>query len=54
MNDMPRREILTEDLFFTKCGWVYQYNALPNNKNNELTDYWMKKTYEHFYGTYKE
>ena len=52
MNDMARKEILADDLLFTECGWVFQYNAIPNNKNNELTDYWMKKTYEYFYGDY--
>ena len=50
MNDMARKEILGEDLLFTKCGWIYQYNAIPNNKDNQLTNHFMKKTYEHFYG----
>ena len=50
MNDMARKEILGDDLLFTKIGWIYQYNAIPNNKDNELTNYFMKKTYEHFYG----
>jgi hypothetical protein len=50
MADMVRKEILREDLAFTKCGWVYHFSAIPNNKNNVLTNYWMKKTYEHLYG----
>lgn len=50
MQDMARKEILNEDLTFTKIGWIYHYNAIPNNKNSEKTFYWMKKTYEHFYG----
>ena len=50
MNDMTRKEILGDDLLFTKIGWIYQYNAIPNNKDNQLTNYFMKKTYEHFYG----
>ena len=50
MNDMARKEILDDDLTMTKTGWVYQFNAIPNNKENQLTLYWMKKTYEHFYG----
>ena len=54
MNDMNRKEILTEDLLFTKVGWIYQYNAIPNNKDNQLTNYFMKKTYEHFYGGLNE
>jgi len=51
---MDRKEILSEDLLFTKLGWIFQFNCIPNNKDNELTDYWMKKTYNHFYGDYKE
>jgi len=50
MNDMHRKEVLTPDLLFTKVGWIYQYNAIPNNKDNQLTNHFMKKTYEHFYG----
>ena len=50
MNDMFRKEILSDDLLFTKIGWVYQFNCIPNNKEDKLTNYWMKKTYEHFYG----
>ena len=53
MNDMNRKEILAEDLLFTKVGWIYQFNCIPNNTDNELTDYWMKKTYNYFYGEYK-
>ena len=45
-----RKEILTDDLLFTKVGWVYQYNAIPNNKENKITNQLMKKTYNHFYG----
>ena len=50
MNDMNRKEILADDMLFTKCGWVYQYNAIPNNTDNKLTNYYMEKTYKHFYG----
>ena len=38
MNDMNRKEILADDMLFTKCGWIYQYNAIPNNKENRLTN----------------
>ena len=43
-----------DDLLFTKIGWIYQYNAIPNNTDNQLTNYFMKKTYEHFYGELNE
>ena len=50
MNDMNRKEILGDDMLFTKCGWIYQYNAIPNNKDNKLTNYFMEKTYKYLYG----
>ena len=54
MNDMVRKNIVTDDLLFTKVGWIYQYNAIPNNTDNQLTNHFMKKTYEHFYGELSE
>jgi hypothetical protein len=50
MVDLNRKEILGEDLLFTKLGWVYQYNAIPNNVEDKLTYYWMDKTYRYLYG----
>ena len=49
MQDMFLKEILDEDLLFTKLGWIYHYNAIPNNHDSSLTLYWMKKTYEELY-----
>jgi len=49
MQDMFRKEILDEDLTFTKLGWVYHFNAIPDNHNADKTLYWMKKTYEELY-----
>ena len=48
MVDLTRKEIL-EKLVFTDIGYVYQFNCIPNNKDNQATYYWMKKTYEHLY-----
>jgi hypothetical protein len=50
MVDMIRKEILTDDLLYTKIGWIYQFNCIPNNVDNQATYYWMKKTYDHLYG----
>ena len=50
MQDMFRKEILHDDMLFTKIGWVYHFNAIPNNVDSELTTHWMKKTYEYFHG----
>ena len=61
MQDMFRKDILQEmvyghnwpinehGLLFTKLGWVYHYNAIPDNHNSDKTLYWMKKTYDFFY-----
>jgi hypothetical protein len=49
MIDLTRKELLTDDLLFTKCGWIYQYNGIPNNKEDQLTYYWMEKTYKKLY-----
>lgn len=49
MVDMVRKEILGNDLLFTKIGWIYQFNCIPNNQDNKATYYWMKKTYDYLY-----
>ena len=49
MADMNRKELLRDDLAFTKVGWVYHFSGIPNNTNNTLTHHWMKKTYEVLY-----
>ena len=50
MCDMFRKELLDDDLTFTKWGWIYQYNSIPNNKDDKLTFHWMEKTYNHLCG----
>jgi len=50
MTDLNRKELLDDKLSFTKMGWIYQYNSIPDNKEDKLTYYWMKKTYEYLYG----
>ena len=37
MVDMNRKEILTPDLLFTKIGWIYQFNCIPNNEANKAS-----------------
>ena len=49
MVDLHRKELLQDNLPFTDIGWIYQYNSIPNNKDDQLTYYWMKKTYEKLY-----
>tara|TARA_Y100000310_G_scaffold161820_1_gene161728 strand:+ start:619 stop:1428 length:810 start_codon:yes stop_codon:yes gene_type:complete len=50
MTALYQKEILDEDLTFTKLGWVYHFCSIPDNWDNNKTLYWMKKTYEYFYG----
>jgi len=50
MCDMFRKELLNDEMTFTKWGWIYQYNSIPNNREDKLTYHWMKKTYEYLYG----
>jgi hypothetical protein len=49
MCDMFRKELLTDELLFTKFGKIFQYNSIPNNNEDALTYYWMEKTYKHLY-----
>ena len=50
MCDMFRKELLDNDMTFTKCGWIYQYNSIPNNVDDRLTFHWMERTYKHLWG----
>jgi len=36
-----------DELIFTDAGWVYHFNAIPNNPRH--VDYWLKRTYEELY-----
>ena len=47
MQDMPRKELLDNDLTFTKVGWVYHFNAIPQQFG--LPEQWMEKTYKELY-----
>ena len=49
MCDMMRKEILDNELTMTKIGWVYHYNCIPKEFGSPLD--WMKKTYDHLYGS---
>ena len=49
MQDMARKEILDDNLTFTKLGWIYHFNAIPNNEGGRYTQYFMEKTYKTLY-----
>lgn len=47
MQDLPRKELLDHDLTFTKVGWVYHFNAIPQQFGPP--EQWMEKTYKALY-----
>ena len=48
MTCMLKKEILADDMLFTKLGWVYHFNGLPDKE--KTVPYWMKKTFRYLYG----
>ena len=48
MCDLPRKEILDNELTMTNVGWVYHYNAIPQQFGKP--EYCMEKTYKKLYG----
>ena len=56
LQDMFRKNLLhlpnyswwEDKLIFKKAGWVYHFNAIPQNDRDMR--YWMKRTYEELYG----
>jgi hypothetical protein len=53
MTDLPRKEILDEEMTMTKVGWIYHFCAISPDFKQQFGDveHWMKKTYEHFHGS---
>ena len=39
-----------DKLIFINAGWVYHFNAIPQNQDNRDQSYWIKRTYEELYG----
>ena len=50
MCDLPRKELLADDMLFTKVGWVYQFNCIPNQQDHNITNHYLEKTYKYFHG----
>jgi len=48
MGCMIKKEILHEDMLFTKIGWIYHFNGIPD-KDTQVP-HWMEKTFKHLYG----
>jgi hypothetical protein len=59
LQDMFRKNLLhipghswwEDELKFLDTGWIYHFNAIPNNSRD--TKYWMERTYKHLYGDSK-
>lgn len=53
MQDLAMHEGLTEDFLFTQFGWVYHFNAIPNNNESKISNAWMEVTYKELWGDYE-
>ena len=53
MQDLAMHEGLTEDFLFTQFGWVYHFNAIPNNHESKISNAWMEATYKELWGDYE-
>jgi len=49
MQDLYRREALTESMPYLDWGHIFHFNAIPNNSDNSKTMYWMEKTFKKLY-----
>ena len=47
MGCMLKKEILANDMLFTKLGWIYHFNGLPDK--DKSVPFWMKKTFDYLY-----
>ena len=45
---IPGHSWFKDELLFTKAGWVYHFNAIPQNPRH--VNYWMERTYNELYG----
>ena len=46
---IPNHSWFSDTLHFIKAGWVYHFNAIPQNTRH--VDYWMERTYKQLYET---
>jgi hypothetical protein len=45
---IPNHSWFTDELHFLNAGWVYHFNAIPQNPRD--VKYWMERTYNELYG----
>jgi hypothetical protein len=51
MQDLHRREALNENMPYLDMGYIFHFNAIPNNGDNSKTMYWMEATFNKIYDT---
>jgi hypothetical protein len=44
----PGHSWFSDELHFLEAGWVYHFNAIPQNERH--VNYWMERTYKYLYG----
>ena len=44
---IPNHSWFSDELHFVKAGWVYHFNAIPQNDRH--VSYWMERTYKELY-----
>ena len=44
---IPNHSWFSDELHFLKAGWVYHFNAIPQNDRH--VSYWMERTYKQLY-----
>ena len=44
---IPGHSWYSDELHFLNAGWVYHFNAIPQNDRH--VSYWMERTYKHLY-----
>ena len=58
LQDISRKNLMyfhpqqwwTDELHYLKNGWIYHFNAIPQNAMGRDASYWIERTYEELYG----
>ena len=58
LQDISRKNLMyfhpqhwwTDELHYLKNGWVYHFNAIPQNQMGRDANYWIERTYKELYG----
>lgn len=57
LQDLSRKNLMyfhpqhwwTDELHYLKNGWIYHFNAIPQNDMGRDANYWIERTYEELY-----